>query len=230
MKVLLFFVCCFMIWLLAARCWARSEDRLPVKETADTSKVFSETLRKFQDREFITNKEVSIMELEEMWKPYLKYHSEPIEAMYIFLGAKTQQKPYRNISDNCWLMDMEAIEGVGSYKRILENIERISKGDLRFRDIRDYCNDNDDGKAWVNFTFEGNEFSWQLAVNDDWADPQLFQNIQDLCRKFDKKGRLTFFPAGQAFVVSYLTEEQFVHMKELLGPKFKWLDIRDGRF
>jgi hypothetical protein len=230
MKVLLYVVSCFMIWLLAARCWARVEDRLPVTETTDTSKVFSETLRKFQDRGFITNKDVSIMELEEMWKPYLKYHSEPIEAMYVFLGAETPQKPYRNISDNCWLMDIEAIEGVGSYKRILDNIERISKGDLRFRDIRDYCNDNDDGKAWVDFTFEGSEFSWQLAVNDDWADSQLFQNIQDLCKKFDKKGRLTFFPEGQAFVVSYLTEEQFVQMKELLGTKFNWLDIRDGRF
>jgi hypothetical protein len=230
MKVLLFIVCCFMIWLLAARCWARSEDRLSVVKTADTSKVFSETLRKFQDREFITNKEVSIMELEEMWKPYLKYHTDPIEAMYIFLGGETPRKPYRYISDNCWLMDMEAIEGVGSYKRILANIERISNGDLHFHDIRDYCNDNDDGKAWVEFTFGGNEFRWQMAVKDDWADPQLFQNIQDLCRKFDKRGRLTFFPAGQAFVVSYLTEEQFVHMKELLGPKFNWLDIRDGRF
>ena len=93
MRVLLFVVCCFMIGLLAARCWTKSEDRLPVTETADTSKVFSETLRKFQDREFITNKEVSMMELEEMGKPYLKYHSEPIEAMYIFLGAETPQKP-----------------------------------------------------------------------------------------------------------------------------------------
>ena len=170
------------------------------------------------------------MELEEMWMPYLKYHTDPIEAMYIFLGVETQRKPYRYISNNCWLMDMESIEGVGSYKRILANIERISNGDLHFQDIRDYCNDNDDGKAWVEFVFGGNEFRWQMAVNDDWADPQLFQNIQDLCRKFDKRGRLTFFPVGQTFVVSYLTEEQFVHMKELVGPKFKWLDIRDGRF
>jgi hypothetical protein len=230
MKGGLVIVCYLMTWLLTARCWSISEDGPLVTQTADTSKIFAETLKKFQNKGFIINMDVSTVDLEEMWKPYLKYHSEPIEAMYVFLGAETPQKPYRNISDNCWLMDMEAIEGVGSYKRILDNIERISKGDLRFRDIQDYCNDNDDGKAWVNFTFEGNEFSWQLAVNDDWADPQLFQNIQDLCRKFDKKGRLTFFPAGQAFVVSYLTEEQFVHMKELLGPKFKWLDIRDGRF
>ena len=230
MKGGLVIVCYLMTWLLTARCWSISEDGPLVTQTADTSKVFAETLKKFQNKGFIINMDVSTVDLEEMWKPYLKYHSEPIEAMYVFLGAETPQKPYRNISDNCWLMDMEAIEGVGSYKRILDNIERISKGDLRFRDIRDYCNDNDDGKAWVNFTFEGNEFSWQLAVNDDWADPQLFQNIQDLCRKFDKKGRLTFFPEGQAFVASYLTEEQFVNMKELLGTKFNWLDIRDGRF
>lgn len=224
------FIPLLFTWLLMARCWMISEDRPRVIQTADTSEIFAETLKNFQDRGFVINKDVRTADLEEMWKPYLKYYSEPVEAMYVFLGAETPQKPYHNISDNCWLSDMEVIEGAGSYKRILDNIERISNGDLRFLDIRDYCNDNEDGKAWVKFTFEGNEFNWQLAVNDDWADPQLFQNIQDLCRKFDKKGRLTFFPAGQAFVASYLTEEQFVIIKELVGQKLRWLDVRDGGF
>jgi hypothetical protein len=57
----------------------------------------------------------------------------------------------------------------------------------------------------------------------------LFDKIQDLCKKNNKKGKLTFFPEGQAFVISYLTEEEFNKLKRVTGLKLEWLKVGNGQ-
>jgi hypothetical protein len=155
------------------------------------------------------------------WTEVLSYYGSPIEALYITLGDSTELEPYTNFSDSCWHFDLEAIEGEGSYVRILENLKRISNGDLDFQNIMDYCNDDEDNKAWISFEFNGNKYKWDLDVDDDWVDSYLFDKIQDLCREYNKKGRLTYFSEGQAFVISYLTEDEFNTISEITQLKLK---------
>ncbi len=192
-------------------------------KSKDKTMIFKTSLEKLKAAGFSINPQVQETDIFNRWKEMLSYHSNPIGALYITLGEETSEKPYLNFSDNCWHFDLEAIEGEGSYMRILENLKRISNSDLNFQDIKDYCNDNEDDKAWVSFEFEGHEYKWDLKVDNDWADGYLFDKIQDLCKEYNKKGRLTFFPEGQAFVISYLTEEAFNKIKKETGLKLEWL-------
>jgi hypothetical protein len=201
--------------------------------SCDTSQyqtmTFKSSLDSLKQVGFKISPDIQEQELFTRWKEVLQYHSDPTDALYITLGDETSNKPYRNFSDNCWHFDLEAIEEQGSYVRILQNLKRISNGDLNFQNITDYCNDNEDNKAWVAFEFEGDKYKWDLKVDNDWADGYLFDKIQNLCKKYNKKGRLTFFPEGQAFVVSYLTSEEFNRIKSVLGSKLEWLDVGNGQ-
>jgi hypothetical protein len=188
--------------------------------------LFKASLDKFKEAGFSLLDPSNETDFFESWKQMMAYHSDPIESMYITLGGETSMKPYLNYSNDCWHFDVEAIEGEGSYVRILENLKRISKNDLNFQNIKDYCNDNEDNKAWVSFDFEGSKYKWDLKVDDDWADGQLFDNIQELCKKHNKNGKLTFFPEGQAFVTSYLNKEQFTQVRNELGLKIDWLKVK----
>jgi hypothetical protein len=195
----------------------------------DTGMTFKFSLGTLKQAGFAINPQIQEAVVFNRWKEVLVYHSDPVDALYITLGDQTPHKPYLNFSNNCWHFDLESIEGQNSYVRILENLIRISDGDLNFQSISDYCNDNEDNKAWVAFEFNGDKYKWDLKVNDDWADGYLFDKIQDLCKKNNKKGKLTFFPEGQAFVISYLTEEEFNKLKRVTGLKLEWLKVGNGQ-
>lgn len=195
----------------------------------DSTVTFKSSLDSLKQVGFTINQEINEQDIFNRWKEVLQYHSDPTDALYITLGDETPKKPYRNFSNSCWHFDSEAIEAQGSYVRILDNLNRISNGDLNFQNATDYCNDNEDNKAWAAFEFEGDKYKWDLQVDNDWVDGYLFDKIQDLCKKYNKKGRLTFFPEGQAFVISYLTPEEFNRLKSVLGPKLEWLKVGNGQ-
>jgi hypothetical protein len=195
----------------------------------DTTMTFKSSLDTLRQAGFTINSKVQETDILNRWKEVLVYHSNPVDALYITFGDQTNYKPYIDFSNDCWHFDLEAIEGQGSYIRILENLKRISSGDLNFQNISDYCNDNEDNKAWVAFEFNGDKYKWNLKVDNDWADGYLFDKIQDLCKKYKKKGRLTFFPEGQAFVISYLTEQEFNKIKSVTGLKLEWLKVGNGQ-
>jgi hypothetical protein len=195
----------------------------------DSVMTFKSSLDSLKQVGFKLNPQIQESDIFNRWKEVLQYHYDPTDALYITFGDETPNKPYLNFSNSCWHFDLEAIEAQGSYVRILENLKRISNGDLNFQNITDYCNDNEDDKAWVSFEFDGDKYKWDLKVDDDWADGYMFDNIQELCRKYNKKGRLTFFPEGQAFVTSYLTAEEFNRIKTVIGPKLEWLKVGNGQ-
>jgi len=220
----------FFFWtLLSVGCDNSHNDKIKKTSLQDTTMTFKSSLDTLNQAGFSINPQVQEADIFNRWKEVLVYHSDPVDALYITLGDETANKPYLNFSNNCWHFDLEAIEGQGSYVRILENLKRISNGDLNFQNISDYCNDNEDDKAWVAFEFNGDKYKWDLKVDNDWADGYLFDKIQDLCKKHNKKGRLTFFPEGQAFVTSYLTEEEFDKIKKVTGLKLEWLNAGNGQ-
>jgi hypothetical protein len=140
----------------------------------NTTLIFKSSLDILKKVGFSINPNIDEKEIFNRWKEVLQYHSDPTDALYITLGDETPNKPYHNFSNDCWHFDLKAIERQGSYVRILENLKRISKGDLNFQNATDYCNDNEDKKAWVGFEFEGDKYKWDLKVDNDWADGYLF--------------------------------------------------------
>jgi len=197
--------------------------------TEELASAFKIPLEKLKTAGFVINPEAHEYDIFDRWKDVLDYCNSSVEALYITLGDQTDYKPYTDFSNSCWHFDLEAIEGEGSYVRILENLKRISNGDLDFQNITDYCNDDEDGKAWVSFEFNGDKYKWDLKVDDDSADGYLFDKIQDLCRKYNKKGRLTYFPEGQGFVTSYLTEDEFNKIKKITQLNIQWLKVGNGQ-
>lgn len=195
----------------------------------DDSLVFKTSLDKLKSAGLTLNPDIQEADIFNRWKEVLEYYSNPIEVLYITLGDAIDYEPFTDFSTSCWHFDLEAIEGEGSYVRILENLKRISNDDLDFQNINDYCNDDEDGKAWVSFEFNGDKYKWDLKVDDDWADAYLFDKIHDLCRKYKKKGRLTYFSEGQGFVTSYLTEDQFNKINRLTNLKIQWLTVSNGQ-
>lgn len=191
------------------------------KAQRNPAATFKAALEKLEGVGFKISPGVQETDIFDRWTEVFVYYNSPVEALYITLGDSTEYEPFTDFSDSCWYLDLEAIEGEGSYVRILDNLKRISNGDLDFQNITDYCNDDEDNKAWVSFEFNGDKYKWDLNVNDDWADIHLFAKIQDLCRKYDKKGRLTYFSEGQAFVTSYLSEDEFNNFSEVTRLKLK---------
>jgi hypothetical protein len=206
-----------------------SRIRMAKAPSQDPASIFKLSLDKLKKAGLTINPGVQEADIFDRWTEVLAFYSNPVEALYITLGDRTEYDPFTDFSNSCWHFDLEAIEGEGSYVRILENLARISNGDLDFQNITDYCNDDEDGKAWVSFEFNGDKYKWDLKVDNDWADGHLFDKIQDLCKKYNKKGRLTYFSEGQSFVTSYLTEEEFNKINKITGLKLEWLTAGNGQ-
>jgi hypothetical protein len=194
-----------------------------VDNTKDSILIFKSALESFKKIGFVINPQIDEKDLINRWKEILKFNYTNPEAVYITLGGFKGYNPEVFYSDNCWHFDVEAIEGQGSYKRIFDNIKRISKGDINFQNVKDYCNDNEDDKAWVSFTLNGDKYKWDLKVEDDYVDIKLFDKLQVLFTKYNKKGRLTYFSEGQSCVFSYFTKEEFDKFNDESGMKIAWL-------
>ena len=58
--------------------------------------------------------------------------------MYITIGQTIEQEPWTPLTDRCWKFDTEAIKDQGSYIDIFKNLERITRGELKFENVKDF--------------------------------------------------------------------------------------------
>jgi hypothetical protein len=148
----------------------------------------------------------------------------PSSYLYMELGRTIQREPWTPFTNRLWDFDTEAIEDHGDYVEIMRNLQRISRGELKFDNLKDYV-DLEEGKAWVSFSINGQDFRWDLVVDDDWVDPQLFSNVVELTRTLNTKGRFTYFDTGgQNFVVGFETPESRAAIVKATGLRVEWLD------
>lgn len=69
--------------------------------------------------------------------------------------------------------------------------------------------DFDEEKAFVSFELNGNKYYYDLKVNDDWVDDELFTQISNLIEEYKTNGRLTYFSTGgQDLVLGWATNEE----------------------
>lgn len=149
---------------------------------------------------------------------------DPFSLMYMTLGQTIEREPWTPLTNKCWDFDTEAIEDHGSYVYIIKNLERITRGGLIFENVKDYV-DLEEEKAWVSFTFNGKDYKWNLNVNDDWVDADLFSKIGNLTECFKSNGRYTYFDTGgQNLVIGFETPESLQEIKNKTGLKIVWLN------
>lgn len=196
---------------------AKSNATLPAQNV-----TFETQLSTFQQLGFEFNKGASKEDLIEMWGKD-QFAEEPYYLMYISLGSTIEREPWTPITNQCWRFDTEAIEGSGSYIDIMENLRRISNGEINITNIEDVV-DWENEKASVSFEWNGNKYSWDLAFDDDWVDPLLFSQVVELTEKYNTKGRLTYFDTGgQDLVLGWADASQLKELNAKTGLEIDWL-------
>lgn len=179
-----------------------------VSDTPDDALSFEIQMHTLHELGITLNEGIDQQELMRWEGGKAAFENEPWSLLYITLGQETEKRPWRPLSDQCWNFDPEAIEDHGAYVSIMRNISRITGGDLVFEDLKDYV-DIDEGKAWVSFRIGEDQYHWDLKVDNDWADGDLFDRVQALAKKYQLKKYFTFYhTGGQDFVLGYHDDDE----------------------
>jgi hypothetical protein len=193
--------------------------------TASAKKVpFEVQLETFKRLGFNLNKDIEISDIVRWGEGKKEFENEPYSLLYVTLGQTIEREPWVPLTDRCWNFDTEAIEDHGAYVEIMKNLERISRGEIKFGNLKDYV-DVEEEKAWVSFTVNGVDYKWNLKVKDDWVDENLFTQVVELTNKLKTKGRYTYFnTGGQDAVIGFETPEKRDEIIKATGLKIEWLN------
>ena len=177
----------------------------------------------FTELGFKLNPGIAISDVDR-WGGKTEFEEPPYMVLYMTLGQTIEREPWTPLTNRVWDFDVEAVEDRGAYVEIMKNLERISRGEIKFRDLKDYV-DIEEKKAWVSFSIGGRNYKWNLAVDDDWADPALFSKVVGLTRTLKTKGRYTYFnTGGQNAVIGFETPESREAIIKATGLKIEWLN------
>jgi hypothetical protein len=201
-------------------------DKLQAQAALKSKVGFEQQLETFKQLGFVLNPGVDTSDINRWQGGYKEFEKQPYHLMYQTLGQTIEREPWTPLTNKVWDLDLEAIEDHGAYIDIMKNISRITHGDLVFEDLKDYV-DIDEGRAWVSFTCRGDHYKWDLKVDDDWADGDLFDRVQELTSKYNTKGKFTFFnTGGQDFVLGYSTPEELERIRKATGLDIVWLKAK----
>lgn len=199
------------------------------KETHQSSKddlnpffkpTLEEQLEVFKSLDFRLNPDVELEDLNR-WGDISEFENLPYTLLYATLGQRLEREPWSPITNKVWDFDTEAIHLTGSYIKIIRNLERISRGELKFLELIDYV-DIFAERASVSFKILDEEFTWELAVNENWVDTSLFKKIVDITNKYNTKGKFTYYDTGgQNVVIGYETLENLERLTKATGLKIK---------
>lgn len=194
------------------------------KETKSAKIISLKTqLETFKKLGFTLNSGITISDIDR-WGGHKEFENEPYSLLYTTLGQTIEREPWTPLTNRCWNFDAEAIDDHGTYVEIFKNLERISRGELKFANLKDYV-DVEERKAWVSFSVNGDEYKWNLKVDDDWVDETLFTKIVELTNKHKTKGKFTYFnTGGQDMVIGYETPEGRDEIIKATGLKIEWLE------
>lgn len=199
--------------------------QLPPPPTSNkkTQVSFVVQMETFKKLGFVINPGVSESDLTEL-RESPGIEEDPYSILYMNLGRTIQREPWTPLTDRCWDFDVEAVEDHGDYISIMKNMERITRGELKFEELKDHV-DLEQEKAWVSFKLRGVQYKWDLVVEDDYADPALFTRIVALTKKVGTKGKYTYFETGgQNAVIGYETPADRLAIIKATGLKIDWLD------
>ena len=120
---------------------------------------------------------------------------EPYLMLLTALGGESEEEPYGFLSSDIWHFDTECIEDHGDYARIAMRLEELAGGDLPLEAIEDYV-DVEEGKAWLAFKLNGQDYRWVLEVDNDWVDTNIFSEFDALLRNRQTDKRYTCLNLG----------------------------------
>ncbi|MBK7174262.1 MAG: hypothetical protein IPH84_13740, partial [Bacteroidales bacterium] len=100
--------------------------------------TFQEQLDTFKELGFNFNQGIDTSDINRWPEGHKEFEDQPYHLMYKTLGQTIERDPWTPITNKCWDFDLEAIDDHGAYVGIMENISRITNGDLVFENLKDY--------------------------------------------------------------------------------------------
>lgn len=216
---------CKVLTLIGLGSFLGCGSKTSLAQTNDNIKKvsFDEQIKVFKNLGIEFNEGASEADIINMWgKDELE--TEPYSLLYISLGSQVEREPWTPITNQCWHFDTEAIQNEGAYVDIIENLKRVSGGELNFKNITDVV-DWDNQSASVSFELNGDKYSWDLKFDNDWVDPNLFSKIVKLTEKYKTVGRFTYYnTGGQDLVIGWSKPEKLDEIKSKTGLEIVWLN------
>ena len=142
------------------------------------------------------------------------YEKAGFEKLLVGLGTTEEQEPYRNLCVNLWHFDTECIEDDGDYKKIAERMAEMTKGSLRFENVRDSV-DIEKEKASLSFSFNGQDIKINCKVEDDWVDTAVFNQFVNLLKQADPSKVYIYYDlGGQDCIIGCVTKKELKRLND----------------
>ena len=152
---------------------------------------------------------------------------KPYAGLVEVLGIELEREPYTPISNSLWMCDYERVEDHGAYKEIIERLELMTGSALKLSNIEDYV-DVEEGKAWVEFDFNGERFHWDAQVDNDWMDPYIIVKYNQLLKSSSSDYRIysNHSDYGQVAFFAAFTVEQYKCFRKLSKIKLELIETQ----
>lgn len=145
------------------------------------------------------------------------YEEKPYFLLLMELGSEIQieNNAFVSASNDVWYFDTECIEGHGDYVRVIERIRELIKAEIEIDNINDYV-DIEEEVVNITFTVNGNGYKYDLGINDDWIDKEIFRIFSMLLMEYGSK-RDFYSEIDQSLLLVLVEKEQNINLNKLLN-------------
>ncbi|WP_017428254.1 MULTISPECIES: hypothetical protein [Paenibacillus] len=146
-----------------------------------------------------------------------EYEEDPYNLLLLTLGGEVVvNDEFINVSDKIWYLDTECIEDHRDYVRVIMRLENMTK--LNLNKITDYV-DIQNSTVWVSFEYMNEFIRWEMKVEDDWLDMEIFKKFNELTQT-EQSMKLYISNLDQGCLVGYFNQEQVIELNKLTKYKF----------
>lgn len=151
--------------------------------------------------------------------PRSEFEELPYNLLLIMCGFEIEREPLgRRFSDCAWSLDMECVDGPGSYVRIVNELAALTGGGL-VRDVSDDINFRRTSGS-VSYTIAGKRKTLPVRIDNDWADPDAVAAIlSDLEVATNDGRRFCGVENGQSTTYFFIREDVVARVNALAGSE-----------
>ncbi|SDH44083.1 hypothetical protein [Desulfosporosinus hippei] len=153
-----------------------------------------------------------------------EFEKDPYKLLLAVMGGEVELEDQSSVplSNKVWHFDTECIEDRGDYVRIANRLCDLSQGLLQITNLKDFV-DIDNRQAWISFSLDGQEYKWDLKIENDWVDPGIFSKFAELLNTKSKTQRFIIMVLGQDCIIALAEHDQLQKLNQLRGLDFDYL-------
>jgi predicted DNA-binding WGR domain protein len=151
-----------------------------------------------------------------------EYEKKQFELLLYALGEQTVEDIPRYISPNIWHFDWECVYDGDAYLEITNRLKTLASDALPIENVTASI-DLEASEGSMTFELNGVTYRWDIKVEEDWADPGVFEKFDELLISISNLRYFFLDEGDDDLVIGCGTEEQLRQLREVTGLKFDWL-------